>query len=263
MRIAMTALAVVILAQAAPAAADAAQRDGREWSGDRPQRDGGGGRPPARNDDRGDPGRSAEPTPAAPAAQAAPTDRPGYGYRGRNVVQDRPRDDNRRRSDGDRRDGDQRDRYNGDRYSGDRPDGDRGRGGDDRRTWDRDRHDDRRDWDRNRYDSDRRDWDRDRYRNAPRNWDRWDRGRYPTVYFSPHRYRHAWRPPPGFYVRIWSYGDFLPRDWYGPSWWLVDPWAYGLPLPPPGYDWVRAGDDALLVDQYTGRIVQVVRGVFW
>ena len=42
----------------------------------------------------------------------------------------------------------------------------------------------------------------------------------------------------------------------------MDWWSYGLPEPPYGYDWVRVGPDALLVD-YSGRIVQVVRAVFW
>lgn len=67
----------------------------------------------------------------------------------------------------------------------------------------------------------------------------------------------------GFYLRSWSYGDFFPRGWYGPGYWIVDPWQYDLPLPPPGFEWVRSGPDALLIDEYTGRIVQVVRHVFW
>ena len=37
----------------------------------------------------------------------------------------------------------------------------------------------------------------------------------------------------------------------------------GQALPPPGFDWVRSGPDALLIDQFSGRIVQVVRNVFW
>ena len=61
----------------------------------------------------------------------------------------------------------------------------------------------------------------------------------------------------------WGFGDFLPRSWFGPGAFLIDPWRYDLPLPPPGYDWVRAGYDALLVDAYSGRVVQVVRNVFW
>jgi Ni/Co efflux regulator RcnB len=34
-------------------------------------------------------------------------------------------------------------------------------------------------------------------------------------------------------------------------------------MPPSGFDWVRVGYDAILVDAYTGQVVQVVRMVFW
>ena len=64
-------------------------------------------------------------------------------------------------------------------------------------------------------------------------------------------------------MRIWSFGDFLPRGWYGPEYFISDPWNFDLPIAPPGYDWVRVGDDALLIDRFTGRVVQVVRDVFW
>lgn len=159
----------------------------------------------------------------------------------------RGRDGDRVRGDGDRRpDG---------RWDNDRRD-DRGRGGD-RRDWDDRRGSDRRDWDR----GDRRDWDRYDHRGGGHS--RWERGRYPQVYVNPHRYRYSWRPPSGFYVRSWAFGEFLPRSWYGPDYWIVDAWRYDLPLPPPGYDWVRVGYDALLIDEYSGRIVQVVRNVFW
>ena len=64
-------------------------------------------------------------------------------------------------------------------------------------------------------------------------------------------------------MRSWGFGEVLPRSWYGSGYGITDPWRFDLPLPPPGFDWVRAGDDALLIDQYTGRIVQVVRNLFW
>lgn len=124
-----------------------------------------------------------------------------------------------------------------------------------------DGHGDRHDGDH--HDGDRHDWNRhDNDRHDDRR--HWERGRYPDVYFSSHRYHYrSWRPPIGYYVRLWSFGDFLPRDWYGQEYFLTDAWNFDLPLAPPGYDWVRLGDDALLVDRYTGRVVQVVRAVFW
>lgn len=139
------------------------------------------------------------------------------------------------------------DRYGGDRNGGHRSGGDRYSGGD------------RRDGDR---DGNRRnDWNRNDDRGRPH----WQQGRYPSVYRSQHRYRYGgyYRPPIGFYAFNWGFGDFLPQGWYGPDYVLYDWWNYDLPYPPPGYDWVRVGDDALLVDSYTGRVVQVVRLLFW
>lgn len=93
---------------------------------------------------------------------------------------------------------------------------------------------------------------------------RWDRRNYPSVYRSLQRYRGPiYRTPPGFYLRVWSFGEVLPRGWYGDEYRLIDWWNYGLPMPPAGYSWVRVGSDVLLIDEFTGRIEQVVRDVFW
>jgi Ni/Co efflux regulator RcnB len=158
--------------------------------------------------------------------------------------------DGQRREGGDRSHEGDRGRWNG----GDRErhDGDRNRG---------DRNNDRRDGDRRdgeRHDGNRGGWNRDDHGRP-----HWDHNRYPPVYRSTHRYRHAWRPPIGFYVRSWGYGDILPLGWYAPEYRLYDWWNYDLPAPPPGYEWVRVGYDALLVDQFDGRVVQVVRLVFY
>ena len=64
-------------------------------------------------------------------------------------------------------------------------------------------------------------------------------------------------------MRNWAFGEFLPHAWYAPDWWIDEPWLFDLPLPPPGYAWVQVGPDALLVDQWSGRIVQVVRYLFY
>jgi Ni/Co efflux regulator RcnB len=137
------------------------------------------------------------------------------------------------------------------------------------RGWDRD-HDGhapgRQAWDR-RYDE--RNLDRNgrwagNGRAPPANWQHWDRRRYPPIYAASHRYHiGAYRPPYGWYVRSWGFGDFLPHGWYASNYWIGDFWDYDLPYPPPGFHWVRVGDDALLVDDYSGRIVQVVNDIFW
>ncbi len=93
---------------------------------------------------------------------------------------------------------------------------------------------------------------------------RWQPGRAPSVYWSNDRFHAgAYRQPYGYYVRSWGYGDILPRGWYVQNYWLNDFLDFGLPYPPPGTEWVRVGGDALLLDQYTGRIIQIVRGIFW
>ena len=221
----------------------------------------------------------ARPAPAAPAAVQAPQVRERSQFRGGNDGQNRAnrdfgaqqRDgnrgaegarDNNRRGDGARGDGVRGDGVRGD---GARGDGNRGDGARDGR-----RDNDHRDGDRGRG-ADGRDWNRgggDRYRGGDHRDDRgrphWQQGRYPPVYRSHQRYRYGYyRPPIGFYSHSWAFGEFLPRGWYGSQYLLDDWWSYDLPFPPPGYDWVRVGDDALLIDRYSGRVVQVVRDIFW
>jgi len=92
----------------------------------------------------------------------------------------------------------------------------------------------------------------------------WRPGAYPHVYPSQHRFHvREYRRPPHFFFRTWGFGDILPPAWYGPEYVLVDWWDYDLPAPPYGYEWVRVGDDALLIDGYSGRVEQVVRELFW
>jgi Ni/Co efflux regulator RcnB len=92
----------------------------------------------------------------------------------------------------------------------------------------------------------------------------WQRGRLPPVFWSQQRYHlRPYRAPYGYYVRDWGFGDLLPRGWFGQDYWIDDFLDYDLPYPPPGYEWVRVGGDALLIDRYSGRIAQVVRGIFW
>ena len=72
-----------------------------------------------------------------------------------------------------------------------------------------------------------------------------------------------YRRPQGFYSHRWSWGEFLPAPFWVRDYWLIDYFAYGLPPPPFGAIWVRVGDDALLIDRYTGEIIEVDYGVFY
>ena len=80
---------------------------------------------------------------------------------------------------------------------------------------------------------------------------------------------HSW-----FHVGIyydpfgWNYQPYqvgwrLWPSYYNSRYWIDDPWMYRLPYAPPGYVWVRYWDDALLVDTWTGEVVDVIHGFFW
>ena len=81
---------------------------------------------------------------------------------------------------------------------------------------------------------------------------------------APNRYHvAAYRPPQGYAPRQWSYGQRLPVSYYASNYWIADYLMYALFAPPPGLVWVRVGDDALLIDQNTGQVIQVQYNVFY
>ena len=133
---------------------------------------------------------------------------------------------------------------------------------DDRGDWRQDRRDDRRDWRQDRR-ADRRDWRRDWDRNGWRNDRRydWSSWRYRnrslfrlSPYYSPYR-NHR-------YSRF-SIGLFLEPLFFSQRYWLSDPYQYRLPYAPPGTQWVRYYNDVLLVDTYSGEVVDVIYDFFW
>ena len=111
----------------------------------------------------------------------------------------------------------------------------------------RSRSDWSRNWDRNHWRSDRRyDWQRYRYSN--RSLFRL------SPYYSPYR---NWG-----YSRF-SIGVFLEPLFYSQRYWLGDPYQYRLPYAPPGTQWIRYYNDVLLVDVYSGEVVDVIYDFFW
>jgi hypothetical protein len=101
---------------------------------------------------------------------------------------------------------------------------------------------------------DRNDWRRDNrynwsgYRNQHR--DLYRAGRY----YSPYNnYR---------YSRL-NIGFFLQPLFYSQNYWIDDPYQYRLPEAYGPYRWVRYYDDALLVDIYSGEVVDVIHDFFW
>jgi Ni/Co efflux regulator RcnB len=117
-------------------------------------------------------------------------------------------------------------------------------------------------------DNGRRDFDDRGQRDVreDRGRERFDPDRFPRIFRPEHRFewrdRDDWAPH-GWFYRTWFYGQILPWGWFGPDLWISDYWYYDLPTPPYGYEWIRNGPDALLVDTRSGVVVEVVPGIFY
>lgn len=105
----------------------------------------------------------------------------------------------------------------------------------------------------------------DRHHDWSRNWR--DDHRYD---WRSYRNRHGsifrigrYYDPYGSRYRRWSIGFSMMPFYYRSNYWLDDPWMYRLPPAYGPYRWVRYYDDALLVNIYTGRVVDVIYGFFW
>lgn len=150
---------------------------------------------------------------------------------------------------------------------------------------DNDRHDTNRN-DNDRHDNNRPDnsrHDNDRHDNNARGNDRhennsnWNNNRHDNRgswqgrfnrrnVTAQHHYRYrgnAWRWPSGHSYRRWTYGMTLPSLFWASNYWISDYSNYGLAYPPPGTVWVRYGNDAILIDRYSGEILEVVYGQFY
>lgn len=102
----------------------------------------------------------------------------------------------------------------------------------------------------------------------PSNWNHrphnFDRGNYQRNVRASDRFHYgAYNAPRGYHYQRWTYGEYLPSMYWSRNYWLTSWWMFDLPVPPYGYEWVRYGDDALLVNVYTGQILQVDYGVFY
>jgi Nickel/cobalt transporter regulator len=137
-----------------------------------------------------------------------------------------------------------------------------GRGG----NWDRDRRDgrngswsDNRDnrWSGNR-DGRRSNWDRSWRNNSRYDWQRYrysNRNLFRSnPYYSPYR---------GYRYNRLSIGLILDSLFYSNRYWLSDPYQYRLPAAPYGTQWVRYYNDVVLVDVYTGEVLDVIENFFW
>jgi len=90
-----------------------------------------------------------------------------------------------------------------------------------------------------------------------------DRGAYQHNFRAARSYHIGpYRRPPGWSAHRWGYGEILPRAYWGPQYLIGDYWLFGLEVPPVNFEWVRDGNDALLIDTNSGEILQVEYGVF-
>ena len=81
---------------------------------------------------------------------------------------------------------------------------------------------------------------------------------------APQHFRSGnYRAPRGYQQRHWGYGERLPRGYFVRNYWINNYLTFGLFAPPTDLIWVRVGDDALLIDRYSGDIVQVRYDVFY
>jgi Ni/Co efflux regulator RcnB len=90
-----------------------------------------------------------------------------------------------------------------------------------------------------------------------------DRGAYQHNFQAARSFRIGpYHRPPGWEEHRWAFGQILPRAYWAPEYLIADYWLFALEVPPAGYEWVRDGSDALLVNAATGEILQVEYGVF-
>lgn len=111
---------------------------------------------------------------------------------------------------------------------------------------------------------------RDRYQGS-RYANNWNRDWRSDRRYDWRRYRDSHRSvfrlgiyidPFGYNYRPYDIGYMLPQVYFGQQYW-IDPAMYDLPYPPPGTTWVRYWNDALLVDTYSGQVIDVLRDFFW
>lgn len=151
----------------------------------------------------------------------------------------------RRREDAARSRSDGGNRWRGDNYTAYR--GNRGN------TWNNDNNN----WRGNRQAYAQR-WNRDWRRDNRYDW----RG-YRSSNRDAYRLNRYHAPYRNYSYRRLSAGLYLDTLFFGSRYWIDDPWQYRLPPADGPYRWVRYYDDALLVDIYSGEVIDVIYDFFW
>lgn len=244
--------------QPQPQAQHASDRGHDRNGGDRNGGDRGSGQPAQANNGRPDSGGQDHNRPGNCGGNPRSWDnhyrgqsRPSYGNGG-NWNNDPGRQDNDHRNDH-RPGNDHGDQGRSGNWNGNRNDGGY-RGGDDHRGNDHD-------------------WDRGNDRNRDHGW---NRGPAPHFDWRSNSHFHGYsgvrygfyffpgtgyyRVPSQWYGHHWYAGDYLPDLFY--SYRLYDWDYYDLPMPPFGCAWYLIGQDAVLVDIDSGRIIDVYYDIY-
>lgn len=76
-------------------------------------------------------------------------------------------------------------------------------------------------------------------------------------------HRPVYRGPRGYAYRPVTVGYRFAPSYYGRNYWVNDYATYRLPRPGAYQRWIRYGNDVVLVNTRTGRVIQVYNGFFW
>lgn len=75
--------------------------------------------------------------------------------------------------------------------------------------------------------------------------------------------RPAYVGPRGHAYRAVSVGYRFAPTYYSSRYVISDPWRYRLPAYGHATRWVRYGNDVVLVNLHSGRVLEIHRGFFW
>ncbi len=131
-----------------------------------------------------------------------------------------------------------------------------------RGDWNRDGRDGRWSGNRDRW-SDNRGGRRNSWNHSWRNDSRYDWQRYRYANRSLFRSGGYYAPYRHYRYNRLSIGIVLDSLFYSNRYWLSDPYQYRLPPAPYGTQWVRYYEDVVLVDVYTGEVLDVIENFFW
>ena len=98
--------------------------------------------------------------------------------------------------------------------------------------------------------------------NQWRNDNRYDWRRYRDRHHSIFQIGFYYDPF-GYSYNRFGIGSYMYPSYYQSNYWINDPWQYRLPAAYGPYRWIRYHNDALMIDTWTGEVVDVIYGFFW